>query len=168
MPYDLEIKVDNLAEITERVRTAPARIKITLNEGLREIGHTIVPAKGTGPLADATPVKTGKLKRSTHFRIEGGPKEQILYVRQPARSITGEFYGQFVREGTRAHIIRARNALFLHWEDAEGKEHSAKQVNHPGTKPNPYHIPVFNDLLPRIQEIVNELGATIMAHLAGK
>lgn len=41
-------------------------------------------------------------------------------------------------EGTRPHVIRARNAKALRYESDNGEVVFAKSVNHPGTKPNRY------------------------------
>jgi hypothetical protein len=52
-------------------------------------------------------------------------------------------YARFVEEGTKAHVIRARFKKYLHWVGADGAEHFAKQVNHPGSKPYPYMGPAY-------------------------
>lgn len=168
MPYRITFESRGLEPLRRRARGGPTRVKITLNEGLRQIGRVIVPSKGIGPLASATPKRTGKLARSTFFRITGGTKDQTLTVMQPAKTADGAFYGQFVREGTRPHIIRARNAEYLHWVNADGDDVFRKEVMHPGTKPNPYHIKAFRQLRPQIQMIVNQMGRKVAAYLGGK
>lgn len=52
---------------------------------------------------------------------------------------------KFVDLGTKPHIIRAKNAKMLHWVDASGKDFFAKEVHHPGNKPQ--------DISKNIQEI---------------
>lgn len=136
-----------------------------INDGLREIGRTFVPAKGTGPLADATPKATGKLAKSTFFellaaRLAGfGIREQTLLIKQPARTAPeygSEDYGKFVRGGTKPHIIRARLKKSLHFF-VGNSEFFAASVNHPGTKPNPYHERVAVALRLQVQSIVNRM-----------
>lgn len=46
-------------------------------------------------------------------------------------------HSEFVVWGTKPHVIRAKNKLFLRWAGG-GKFHFAKKVNHPGTKPDNY------------------------------
>lgn len=61
------------------------------------------------------------------------------YVRLTANNIyisvgtTNEIF-KFVDEGTKAHIIRPVRAKMLHWVDG-GQDFFAKEVHHPGTKP---------------------------------
>ncbi|SFK92630.1 hypothetical protein SAMN05216275_14165 [Streptosporangium canum] len=71
-----------------------------------------------------------------------------LYVdiASPARTPQGEPYGLFMEVGTRAHIIRAKKpGGWLRWVSG-GKVHFARQVNHPGTSPQPHLRPALEDL----------------------
>jgi hypothetical protein len=166
--------------------TADTRIKIGLNEGLRAIGRLIVPSKGTGPLADATPKRSGKLARSTFGMISGDLNDPALFIGQPARTpeeYGGQFYGPFVREGTQPHDIRPRANLApvgvkrkhfviggvkaLHFFIGD-REVFATVVHHPGTKANPYHKQVMSRLAPAIQDVVNKMGQKVTAYLSGR
>lgn len=167
MPTEISFEVRGLRELVDSMNQANTETRIVLNDGLREIGHLFVPAKGVGPLADATPQgPTGKLARSTYFTLEGsGTEEQTLTILQPARTPSiygGHFYGAFVRDGTRAHKIRARFKQFLHWTNDAGKDMFRKEVNHPGNKPNPYHIRTLEEQWDGVQEIVNRMGARVV------
>lgn len=167
MPSSVTYEVQGLKEFSDRVNKLDPVIRITLNDGLRAIGRLFVPAKGTGPMANATPRVTGKLARSTFFQILGAPARQVLMILQPARTPEGEFYGEFVREGTRPHIIRPKLAKALKFT-IDGTTFFAMAVKHPGSKPNPYHKRVLAILNPQIQGIVNKMGQKITAFLAGK
>lgn len=167
MPSVIEYDFRELEELSNRVGQGSAIIKVTLNDGLRALGRLIVPAKGTGPLAAATPRVTGKLQRSTFFQITGSGIRQVLTVLQPARTPEGEFYGQFVREGTRPHVIRPRKAKALRFEMA-GETVYAMQVNHPGTTANQYHKRVMVQLRSQVQGIVNKMGERVSAFISGK
>jgi len=80
--------------------------------------------------------KTGDLKRSISFRpIGNGQWEVVANTR----------YALFVHEGTRPHLIpktpktNADRPAWLRWVDQEtGEVRFARQVNHPGTRPQPF------------------------------
>lgn len=168
MTTAIEFEVQGMKELTQRMnRASDTVIRVTLNDGLRRLGRLFVPAKGSGPLARETPKRTGKLARSTYFRIAGGPRDQRLEVLQPAMTEEGAFYGFWVREGTDPHIIRPRRAKALRFE-IDGEIIFAMKVNHPGTDPNPYHKRVLAQLRGGVQQIVNDMGAKITAYLSGR
>jgi len=153
-----------LAALNERVNKAGGTIdRIILNEGLRKIGRLIVPAAGTGPLANETPKVSGKLARSTVFQIIGGAMNQVLEIRQAARSPEGVFYGYIVREGRGA--IEAVNAKFLHFFIGD-QEFFRKRVG--PAAPNPYHRRALARLMPQIQNVVNQMGEKIGEYISGK
>lgn len=80
---------------------------------------------------------------------------------RPSRHVTGSSvrleygtstpYAPYVLHGTQAHIIRARNARSLRWVQA-GENRFAKQVRHPGTRPNPFPERAIRPLMPFIQQ----------------
>ena len=49
-------------------------------------------------------------------------------------------YARGVEEGTRPHIIRAKNKKALYWK---GAKHPVKSVRHPGSRAKPFLIPAF-------------------------
>ena len=167
MPGAVEFNIEELKELTDRVQSADTVAKISLNDGLRELARLFVPSKGTGPLALATPKVTRKLARSTFFQITGAPENQVLTILQPARTPDGEFYGEFVREGTQPHVIVPKQANALRFLIG-GQTIFAMKVNHPGNKPNPYHKRVLAQLTPRIQLVVKRMATKITAHIAGR
>ena len=167
MAGQISFEAQGMDELVDRMKRAGTVGRISINDGLREIGRLIVPAKGTGPLAKETPKVTGKLAKSTIFQVTGGPRDQRLEVRQGARSPQGVFYGALVREGTAPHEIRPRDAQALRFM-VGGDVVFAKVVQHPGTKPNPYHERVLRRLRMPIQKIVTRMGRKITAHLSGR
>ena len=160
-------EVQGIEELSGRLKEAGTEGQISLNEALRKIKDLFITATGAGPLADETPVRTGKLKRSTVSQIMGGPADMRLEIRQAAMTPTGQFYGWFVREGTRPHEIRPRYKKYLHFKIGE-RFVKTKLVHHPGTRPNPYHKRLLARLMPNVQEIVNEAGKRVTAFLSGK
>ena len=160
----LEFDYSEMEDLKNRAHEAGDTVaRISINEGFRKIGRLIVPATGTGPLANATPRVSGKLRRSTVFQIIGGPMNQVLEIRQAARSALGVFYGFIVREG-RGPVV-AKNVQALHFFIG-GTEFFRKSVG--PAKPNPYHRRVMAQLRPQIQKIVNDMGRRIIGHLSGQ
>jgi hypothetical protein len=160
----IEFDDSELQDLNRRVHEAGDTVtRISINEGFRKLGRLIVPATGTGPLANATPKISGKLARSTVFQIIGGPMNQALEIRQAARSALGVFYGFIVRQG-RGPVF-AKNAKYLHFFIGS-QEFFRKSVG--PAKANPYHKRVFAQLRPQIQTIVNDMGRRIIAHINGE
>jgi len=131
------------------------------NAALREIGKTYAPV-----LKAETPRRSGKLANSTRGQITGSPAAQELQVRQGARTPNGAFYGGFVRKGTAAHEIRPVRAKALRFVIG-GNVVFAKKVNHPGTKPNPYHERALTKVSGQIDGIISRTGIKVAADLMG-
>jgi hypothetical protein len=165
--FGIEMTPDGFDEYAKRAAQADVRMKIILNDTLRAIGHILVPAKGTGPLADETPKRSGKLARSTYFQIEQINGLQVLEIRQPAKTPSGKFYGYWVREGTPPHDIFPRYKKALRF-DIDGDIIFAKHVRHPGTKKNPYHIRVHRKYEGQIIAEAVKAGAALAVYLSGK
>ena len=141
MPVEFDYR--DLRDLADDMNRGSSATKAELNDGLREIARLFVPRTGSGPLADETPKRTGKLAKSTRWQIGGTPDSQFVEIDQPAQTPTGDYYGWFVREGTRPH------------------------GNHPGTKPNRYHERVFQRLEPEVSRIVERMGTRLLAYMSG-
>lgn len=79
-----------------------------------------------------TPVKTGRLRSGNDSRIQ----EQGLRVTGTVFNNTK--YAIFVHDPTKPHIIRPRSKKVLRFLGADGATVFARQVNHPGTKGQPW------------------------------
>lgn len=155
------VTVEGLDRITANFARAEVIYKGALNRTLRRIGKVLVPIlKSSG----ITPVRTGKLRSTTIFTIEGGPDAQSMTIRQGARTIDGAFYGEFVREGTPPHIIRPRKAKALRFQIGD-RVIFARKVNHPGTRPNKYHLRAMRIAKGQIDFIIADENAKIAAEL---
>lgn len=155
------VTVEGLDRITANLARAEVIYKGALNRLLRRIGKVLVPILRTDGI---TPVRTGKLRSTTIFTIEGGPDAQSLTVRQGARTENGAFYGEFVRDGTPPHVIRPRKAKALRFTIGD-RVIFAKKVNHPGTRPNRYDLRAMRIAMPKINDIVADENAKIAADL---
>jgi hypothetical protein len=159
MTSEIYLDVKDLDAFAKRVNEAGDTIaRISINEGLRRLGHLITP-----PLRAETPVRTGKLARSTVFQIIGGAMNQALEIRQAAQSPEGVYYGYIVREG-RGPVF-AKKAKYLHFFIG-GKEFFRKSVGPAAA--NPYHIRVLERFMPQIQEVVNDMAIKIVAYISGQ
>lgn len=68
-------------------------------------------------------------------------------------------YGADVEYGTRAHEIRPRNAKALHWVDSEGQDQFRRRVWHPGTQPQPYMRPAFDEAIKPLDNVMGQVGS---------
>ncbi|WP_326642873.1 hypothetical protein OG884_05775 [Streptosporangium sp. NBC_01755] len=64
-------------------------------------------------------------------------------------------YGAAVEFGSDPHVIRARNKKALFWP---GAEHPVKQVNHPGSAPQPYMRPAFEAAIRSVDKVMGQVG----------
>lgn len=75
-------------------------------------------------------------KRSGFYRgsLGAGGRGHIRDIRPDMGRVgTNLFYAGWLEDGTKAHIIRPRNAKVLKFKGRAGKMVYAKQVHHPGT-----------------------------------
>lgn len=80
-------------------------------------------------------VDTGYLRNSIHTKVtalEGVVSTNVKYARA-------------IEEGSKPHIIRAKNKKYLYWN---GASHPVKQVNHPGTRAYPFMQPALEAEIP--------------------
>ncbi len=104
--------------------------------------------------------RTGETERGIEGHVEvstGGGAEGVIV--SPAAHSTE------LEEGTAAHVIRARRAKALRWEDASGV-HFAGAVQHPGTQASPFMGPAAlkaERVMVREIEVSEDVAAHIMA-----
>lgn len=159
-----EFDYTELKALSDRVNKGGDTIaRITLNEGLRKIGKLIVPNTGKGPMADATPKVSWKLARSTVFQIIGGAMNQVLEIRQAAKSPEGVYYGYIVREGRGP--VEAKNVEYLHFFIG-GQEFFRKRVG--PAEANPYHRRVLAQLMPQIKLILDQMAEKVGLYISGR
>jgi hypothetical protein len=107
-----------------------------LRREVRQRGERIVRAAAVemqGNLRADTPKVTGLLRKSTTVRVISAGD----VVSAEAKAETD--YAASVIEGSRPHVIRARKpGGFLRFPDQGGVYIFRRQVNHPGSKGNPY------------------------------
>jgi hypothetical protein len=93
----------------------------------------------TGDLKRGAPKNTGELARTTGVEVVSVSQRSIRSV-----AAIDVSYGEYVVQGTRPHIIRAkRGVLRFYWPKA-GRVVYFRSVKHPGTKPDPFFTNVIN------------------------
>jgi len=92
-------------------------------------------------LVQRCPVDTGRLK--TSIKVDSDKKGEI--------TISMAEHGVYVEFGTAPHIIKAKNGEALKFKIGN-KTVFAKQVNHPGTRPNPFIRTTILKDIPKIVE----------------
>jgi len=126
---------------------------------LRDVGRKIVAvAKEEAPKGETKKFSQG-IGFKTYERGTGGEMELRVTDPQPL--------GTFIREGTAAHPIEPVRAKCLHFFTKDGTEVFTKHVDHPGTKPNPYHERALKRIQPWVDGELAKLGRTIVQELAG-
>lgn len=156
-------------DVQGRFTKATEELVKAKRDAMRELGQ-----QGVNRLkAEAPRGKTGKFAASHTFKTfeRGNAVELRFYSASPL--------GQFIRLGTKPHVIRAKRAkaLAFFWPkvgmqtfvpkagfpitgEAGGAFWIGKgYVNHPGTKPNPYDERAFAGMSPAMQEQLSKITA---------
>ena len=126
------IKIDT-SEIDKFVidlKDTSENIRSDVQKVLKKSGFNIE-AKAKLNITNNGSVKTGHLRRGIITDVGNmevtGHTSNIKYARG-------------VEEGTRPHVIRAKNKKALYWK---GAKHPVKSVRHPGSRAKPFLIPAF-------------------------
>ena len=112
------------------LKGASEDIRSDIQKVLKKSGFNIE-AKAKLNIANNGSVKTGHLRRGITTDI--GNMEVTVHT-------SNVKYARLVEEGTRPHIIRAKNKKALYWK---GAKHPIKSVRHPGSRAKPFLIPAF-------------------------
>lgn len=99
------------------------------------------------------PVRTGNLRRSLSIEVHGdsvviGPNSE----QAP--------YAGYVEFGTKPHTISAKSGGYLVFEIG-GRKVFARKVHHPGTRPQPYVMPAFNEWVDSLGTMAAEANVKV-------
>ncbi|MDE2100384.1 MAG: hypothetical protein KGL39_24240 [Patescibacteria group bacterium] len=99
-----------------------------------------VAAYGTLALRDYAPKRTGQFAASIHANVLLANNDvRVSFVaEQPLAT--------WIIKGTRPHIIQPRTKKVLRFVASSGEVVFAPIVHHPGTRPNDFRRPAFNEL----------------------
>ena len=126
------IKIDT-SEIDKFVidlKDTSENIRSDVQKVLKKSGFNIE-ARAKRNITNNGSVKTGHLRRG--ITTDVGNMEVTVHT-------SNIKYARGVEEGTRSHIIRAKNKKALYWK---GAKHPVKSVRHPGSKAKPFLMPAF-------------------------
>jgi HK97 gp10 family phage protein len=104
------------------------------------------------------PVDTGNLENTISTDIEGDGR----FGSMTAEIGPTAHYGDDVEYGTQPHVIRARPGGYLVFRGRDGGLVVAKEVNHPGTPPQPYMGPAFDRHAPGLERALGDAGEDIV------
>ena len=172
--FTFGVKEEGFEELGDRLDKGGVESRLSINEGLREIGRMMVPI-----LKNHTPTGvSNKLRTTTVFQIITGGLEQRLEIRQGAKSGAGFFYGQVVRGGRRAGAKMPPPEALIPWVQKKMGIPArlapmvafalAVKIGKRGIKPNPYHVRALRAAQGKIQQIVHQMGTRVTAYLAGR
>lgn len=117
----IEIEVQDEA-LLAALQTKSDQMPDKLNDLINEAGFIV-----QRHAVEEAPRRTGNLKGSIRVE-ENGPLSRIVYPDQGVAP-----YALYVILGTAPHTIQGNP--WLYWD---GAEHPVRQVQHPGTAPNPF------------------------------
>lgn len=123
--------------LMNKANQIPGRVS-KLGEDLTRIAHKWVQREA--------PRKTGKLKASVQ-KVSTNTGGMIFLSKSIAP------YSDYVIDGTRPHVIVAKNKRALFWK---GGKHPVKKVKHPGTKSNPFVDRGFNKSMAEMQKQIDK------------
>lgn len=127
----------DIAQLADALRQSAQNSEVTTHEVLVSSANYI-----KSDMESRVPVRTGRLKQSIAIKVETD------------RVIIGPNtdYAWYVEHGTGPHVIEAKKGKALAWRGSNGMVY-AKRVNHPGTKPNPFVRPAFEDWVDGLGEM---------------
>lgn len=154
MPPLISLSVQGAREASGRFsRTARGLDKVLREELSLARGLLISMVKAEAP------VQTGRLLKGISGRTLSNPTRTIVTSSAP--------YTKYVIGGTRPHMIYPRNARALSFTIG-GRRVFASRVQHPGTKPNPFHERAFKKAGGLVQGVLRKIGARVVSELAGR
>lgn len=140
MPVTVQVKIENLPELKERLKQAPGIAEPIFQKAV--VGSQDILAKYTIGRNSGGPVPwiTGNLTVS--FRRQSG--------RLWARWFPTAPYAIYVHQGSGPRTITPKNKKALFWP---GAKHPVRSVRHPGTKPNPFMEKILSNAAPEINKM---------------
>lgn len=136
-----------------RITGSQAQLRLAWGVAARQWSGSVGPAVRSA-LMDRAPVGNGpgagRLRGSIRYEQQSGAGTlRLTYTANTP-------YAGFVLNGTRPHVIQARNARALRFMSG-GQVRFAFRVNHPGTRPNRFPERALAPLMPMVQQRFREI-----------
>ncbi|MER7213212.1 HK97 gp10 family phage protein [Streptosporangium sp. NPDC000239] len=138
-----DFEFDELLELKVELGKAGSKAETLAKAVVAKVGHDTVAGAQALVLVD-----TGNLKNSIGADFD---EDGLGFTAGPTAN-----YGADVEYGTAAHVIVPRDAKALWWP---GAEHPVKRVRHPGTAPQPYMRPAFEQATAPLEQVLAQLAA---------
>lgn len=140
----------DVTKLTEALHQAAATSQVTTQQVLVQSANHIL-----AEMEARVPVRTGKLRGSLSIRVDTdkvtiGPNENIAP------------YAGYVEFGTKPHTIRPKRPGGVLAFDVGGRTVFTKQVNHPGTRPQPYVRPAFEAWMDSLGTMAAQANAKVL------
>ncbi len=160
----------------------PGVLKVTFKPPLRDLVGRF--AKAEKALLDEKRIRVRVLgKRYIEIAQEEAPKKTGQFAKSlfsrtyetgntvSFRAYSAQPLGRWIIEGTRPHIIRARNvgALYFFWSKGPRGPgmYSFRFVHHTGTKANPYHERAYRRWEPEVRPELRRIALRYISVLQG-
>jgi len=124
----MQVKIEGLDRFKAALEEAPALTIVEVSKAIQKSLITIATAA-----KKEAPVNKGFGGGTLRQKITSMP---IMETRLRGRIESQAPYSTYVEEGTRPHKIRVKNKKVL--ANRRTKQFFGEEVNHPGTKPNPF------------------------------
>lgn len=126
---DINFDIPNEAQFQKASEAAPKIIFKNTRQAMKEAVKDI---RNLARVRHRFRTRTGNLVKSITSEVNLGGTTIV-----EGRDYLDEdkaYYGKYVHDGTKPHIIRPRNKKVLRWATGRGKWAFAKWANHPGTR----------------------------------
>lgn len=138
----------DLTDIKEELKFYQIITKSKCKKLIKETSDKIVHDAQMNLVANGN-FQTGQLSNSINYKLTDGGFRSVITVKAK--------HGIFIENGTKPHIIRAKNCKYLRFKQG-GEIRYAKAVKHPGTKANPFLQPAINSNAPQFLKKLEDLG----------
>ena len=140
----IKIDTSKIDKLVIDLKGMSKEIRSDVQKVLKNSGFNIE-ARAKRNLSSNGSVKTGHLRHG--IATDVGNLEVTVHT-------SNIKYARGVEEGTRPHIIKAKNKKALYWK---GARHPVKSVRHPGSRAKPFLIPAFEKEIPYFVENLKEV-----------
>ena len=138
----VDVKIDT-KQFTRHIEGINGRLRENVRSALEK---TVDTAEAFAKSTTLFRVRTGGLSKGFHKFFVG---------MQEGRLTSTAEHSSFLEEGTRPHIIRAKNVKVLRFVQ-NGAVRFAKFVRHPGTKPRPFMQQAADRTKPLFERLIGE------------